>query len=48
MTVEAQNAHNMTPKQKEKVLDIIAGTITAIFFIAVLWAISNTFQQLFN
>ena len=38
----------MTPETKEKILDYIAYTITALFGVAVLWAICNTFNSLFN
>jgi hypothetical protein len=39
---------SMTPETKEKILDYIAKGITIVFVIAILWAISNTFQNLFN
>lgn len=38
----------MKPETKEKILDWIAWGITALAAVAILWAISNTFNNLFN
>lgn len=47
--MEALNVHNiMKPETKEKILDYIAWGITIAAAVAFLWAISNTFDNLFN
>lgn len=38
----------MTPETKDKILTYIAYAITAVVAIAILMAISNTFDNLFN
>jgi len=38
----------MTDETKEKILDYIAWGITALAAVGFLWAISNTFNNLFN
>lgn len=47
-TLDTDYFGNMKPETKEKILDYIAWGITIAVAVAFLWAISNTFDNLFN